>query len=427
MATITVTDILGTIRDNSDDLYIERIDEYNGENLNQIGNIISGDKNIMNSFIDALINKIASTNIISRMYNNPLSKLKTTDVPMGSTIEEIFVNPATDVGYQKDGAMLLKTTKPDGKTAYFGLNRQSTYPTSISKNELKQAFTSENAFMSLYNKIITTLYSGDQIDEFILAKAVVSKTIDEGNITIIDSDISNPKAIAKAISNMSKAFSFPSTKFAPYNKINALLFKDDDKECITFCPLENQVLLLRADVETEINFEILANMFNMQLAEIKAMTILVDSFPAKNCEIYAVLCDKDSIQIRDNTFEADNFYNGSNMTYNVWLQHWQFIFCSTFGNMVAFGKTKSPDATSVTITGTGTISVDNGTTQLSATVAPDLLNDNVIWTSSSTAIATVDENGKVTAITNGTATITAKSVQTPTISNTKAIVITNQV
>ena len=427
MATITVTDILGTIRDNSDDLYIERVDEYNGENLNQIGNVITGDKNIMNGFINSLINKIATSNIISRMYNNPLAKLKSTDVPMGSTIEEIFVNPATDVGYQKDGAMLLKTTKPDGKTAYFGLNRQSTYPTSISKNELKQAFTSENAFMTLYNKIITTLYSGDQIDEFILTKAVVSKTIDEGNVTVIDSDISNPKAIAKAISNMSKNFSFPSTKFAPYNKINTIDIAAGEKECITFCPLENQVLLLRADVETEINFEILANMFNMQLAEIKAMTILVDSFPANNYEIYAVLCDKDSIQIRDNTFEADNFYNGSNMQYNVWLQHWQFIFCSTFGNMVAFGKTKSGDATSVTVTGDSTITTDGGTTQLTATVTPDVLNDGVTWTSSNTAVATVDVNGKVTAITNGTVTITATSKQTPTVSGTKSITITNQV
>lgn len=426
MATITVTDILGTIRDNSDDMYIDRIDEYNGENLNQIGNSITSDKNIMNDFMTKLINKVATSNIISKMYNNPLAKLKNSNVPMGSTIEEIFINPATDVGYQKDGARLLLTTKPDGKTAYFGLNRKSCYPTSISKNELKQAFVSENAFMNLYNKLITTLYSGDQIDEFILSKAVISKTVDEGNVTVIDSDITNPKAIAKAISNMSKAFSFASTKFAPYNKVNAGQFTDDDKECITFCPIENQVLLLRADVETEINFEILANMFNMQLAEIKAMTILVDSFPANNVEIYAVLCDKDSIQIRDNTFEAENFYNGSNMEYNIWLQHWQFIFCSTFGNMVAFGKTKNPNATSVLITGTATISTAGGTTQLSATVLPDVLNDTVTWTSSNTALATVTKNGLVTAKGNGTVTITAKSNQTPTVLDTQDIVITNQ-
>jgi uncharacterized protein YjdB len=424
---LTVTDILSFIRDNSDDMYIERVDPYNGENLGQIGDYITSDKNVMNDFMNKLINKIAMTNIVSKMYNNPLAKLKSSNVPMGSTIEEIFVNPATDVGFQKDGSRLLLTTTPDGKSAYYGLNRKSTYPSTISKNELKQAFTSENAFMSLYNKIITTLYSGDQIDEFILTKRVVAKTIDDGHVNVIDSDITNPKALAKAISNMSKAFTFPSTEFAPYNLVNKGKFTDNDKECITFCPLENQVLLLRADVETEINFEILANMFNMQLAEIKAMTILVDSFPANNYDIYAVLCDKDAIQIRDNTFETDNLYNGSNMRYNIWLHHWEFIFCSTFGNMVAFGKTKSKDATSVTVTGSATITTDNGTTQLTATVAPDVLNDNVTWTSSNNAVATVDSNGKVTALTNGTVTITATSVQTPTVSGTKSITISNQV
>lgn len=427
MATITVTDILGTIRDNSDDLYIDRVDEYNGENLNQIGNAITSDQNIMNGFMSALINKIATSNIVSKMYNNPLAKLKGTSIPMGSTIEEIFVNPATDVGYQKDGNKLLVTTAPDGKACYFALNRKSTYPTSIQKDELQRAFTSESAFMALYNKIITSLYSGDQIDEFYLTKGVVSKTIDEGNVTVIESDIAQPKAIAKAISNMSKNFIFPSTKFAPYNKINAGSFTATDKECITFCPLENQVLLLRSDVETEINFEILANMFNMQLAEIKAMTILVDNFPSENYDIYAVLCDKDAIQVRDMVFEADNQYIGSNRVYNIWLHHWQFLFCSTFGNMVAFGKTRSNTVTSVTVNGASTITTDGGTTQLTATVAPDVLNDNVTWTSSNTAVATVDSTGKVTALTNGTVTITATSVQTPAVSGTKSITITNQV
>lgn len=426
MATLTVTDILGSIRDNSDDLYIERVDEYNGENLAQIGDQVTADKNIMNGFMSMLINKIVASNVKSRMYNNPLKRLKGIDVPMGNTIEEIFVNPATDVGYQKDGALLLKTTKPDGKTAYFGLNRQSTYPVSVFKNDLKRAFTTESAFMALYNRIVTSMLSGDQIDEFILTKAVVAKTIDEGAITIIESDIATPKQIAKDISNMSKSFTFPNTSFAPYNKINASQITAGEKECITFCETDRQVLLLRADVETEINFEVLATMFNMQLAEIKAMTILVDSFPSELYDIYAVLCDVDSIQIRDTVFETDDFYNPSNMVYSLWLQHWQFLFCSTFGNMVAFGKPKAT-LTGITITGNSTITTDGGVNQLEVTSAPVGSDNSVSWTSSNTAIATVGHNGLVTAISNGTVTITATSNVDELITDTHEIVITNQV
>lgn len=51
------------------------------------------------------------------------------------------------------------------------------------------------------------------------------------------------------------------------------------------------------------------------------------------------------------------------------------------------------------------------TAQLVATVNPGYVaNKNVVWTSSNTAVATVDANGLVTAVTDGTATITATSV-----------------
>ena len=51
-----------------------------------------------------------------------------------------------------------------------------------------------------------------------------------------------------------------------------------------------------------------------------------------------------------------------------------------------------------------------GSQTLTATVAPDnATNKTVTWTSSNTSVATVDNNGKVTAIAKGTATITAKA------------------
>ncbi len=50
------------------------------------------------------------------------------------------------------------------------------------------------------------------------------------------------------------------------------------------------------------------------------------------------------------------------------------------------------------------------TATLTATVKPDnATNKTVTWTSSSSSIATVDQNGKITAVSEGTATITAKA------------------
>lgn len=52
-----------------------------------------------------------------------------------------------------------------------------------------------------------------------------------------------------------------------------------------------------------------------------------------------------------------------------------------------------------------------GSEQLIATITPaDATNKNIIWSSSDTNVATVDENGNITAIGDGLTTITAKAV-----------------
>lgn len=65
------------------------------------------------------------------------------------------------------------------------------------------------------------------------------------------------------------------------------------------------------------------------------------------------------------------------------------------------------------------------TKQLEATVTPDnATNTKITWSSSNTSVATVDENGKVTAIKAGNATITASSKDDPTKKATCEIEVT---
>ena len=67
--------------------------------------------------------------------------------------------------------------------------------------------------------------------------------------------------------------------------------------------------------------------------------------------------------------------------------------------------------TGITLDKTSVSLAPESTTQLTATVSPDNAYDkNVTWSSSNTAVATVDNSGKVTAVAIGTATITAQSV-----------------
>lgn len=63
-----------------------------------------------------------------------------------------------------------------------------------------------------------------------------------------------------------------------------------------------------------------------------------------------------------------------------------------------------------------TLSLDEGATAtLTATASPQTADDAVVWNSSDPAVATVDANGRVSAVNGGTAVITAASRERPTV------------
>lgn len=77
--------------------------------------------------------------------------------------------------------------------------------------------------------------------------------------------------------------------------------------------------------------------------------------------------------------------------------------------------TTIPDVkvSSLYITGTKWLNEEGGTTQLTAVISPEnATNKNVIWTSSDPSVATINSDGIVTAIADGTTTITATAQDT---------------
>ena len=71
--------------------------------------------------------------------------------------------------------------------------------------------------------------------------------------------------------------------------------------------------------------------------------------------------------------------------------------------------------------------INNGTLQLTATIYPwGFVKEDLIWTSEDETIATVDENGLVTSVASGDATvkITATSAEDETASDSIEVTIT---
>lgn len=289
-----------------------------------------------NEFLNALVNKIAMTIVRNKTFKNPLAVLKKGNIPLGRNIEEIYTNPVTGTIYDPTGMDLLKREIPDTKAIYHTMNRQGKYKATITKAQLVSAFTSYEALEKLLHSIVNSIYSGDNLDEYILMKNLFASAITGGKLKTLDvtmpTDKETAKDFIKSVRKIGLGMTSPSDSFNSYYDIN----KDTDaKPVITWTPIENQVLLMRNDISVEIDVEQLAQAFNVSYTDIKQRILLVDNFgEATNCG--AILCDEAFVQVYDNLTQMENFHNGEGLYDNYIYHHWQTYSLSLFANAFAF-------------------------------------------------------------------------------------------
>lgn len=393
--------ILDTIRANASAEYQERVPVAEQTSIEAVGSPILTYQSTQNEFLTALVNRIALSIIQNKSAKNPLAVLKKGTMPLGSDIQEIFTNMAKDTGFDGKGDKLLTKTTPDVKSLYHRINRKGQYPVTITKPQLQTAFTSYGELEKMLSSIVTAMYSGDSYDEFILMKNLFASAITDDKIVKVNvshvKDEATGKAFIKAVKNASSAFTFPSSAFNKYfdNRPDS----DNGDPITTWTPIEDQVLVVRADVMNEIDVDVLAAAFNMDKVTFLANTLKVDNFgSATDC--LAVLIDRSWVQVYDNLFETSEFYNSQGLYWNYWLNHWQTYSYSLFANAVAF--TCDDEAISLSAS---TLTFNTTDTQtLTATTTP--VDAEVTWISSDETVATVAA-GVVTPVENGTCVIFA--------------------
>lgn len=331
--------VLNTILANASEMYQSRVPTATQTNITEVGAAVLSYKDTENEFLNALVNKIAMQIVHNKTFRNPLAVLKKGSIPLGKNLEEIYTNPTTGTVYDATGANLLNRNIPDTKAIYHSMNRQGMYKATVSKSQLVQAFTSYAMLEKLLDTIVNSIYSGDNLDEFMLMKQLFSsaitgkklKTVTLDGVTAIDS-ADTAKAAVKAIRTIGQAMEFPSSNYNSYYEINK---ETDARPVVTWTPLANQVLVLRNDASVNMDVELLAKAFNVSYTDLKQRTLIVDTFGnANNC--FAVLCDEAYVQVYDNLQQMENFHNGEGLYDNFMWHHWQTYSLSLFANAIAF-------------------------------------------------------------------------------------------
>ena len=166
-------DILNVIRANASLEYQNSVPVVTqASDIPKVGEVIYGTPAFANQFINALVNRIALVRVQSATFNNPYASLKKGYLEFGETVEDIFVQIANVVDYsaEKAPARELKRTIPDVKSAFHAMNWRVMYPITIQDEDLRMAFVSADGVQNLIAKIVDSVYTAAEYDEFLLFK-----------------------------------------------------------------------------------------------------------------------------------------------------------------------------------------------------------------------------------------------------------------
>lgn len=425
-------DILNVIRNNATINYKNYVPvaTADAESIREIGAIIMDNPQLQNEFLSALVNRIGRVLVTSKMYDNPWSMFKKGTLEFGETIEEIFVNIAKPFQFDPNVAEtnLFKREIPDVRSAFHIMNYQKYYKTTIQNDQLRQAFLSWQGITDLIAKIVDSMYTGANYDEFQTMKYMLAKHILNGRmypVTIPAVTDANMKSIVSTIKGVSNNYEFMSNKYNVAGVQN-------------FSKKKDQYLLINSNFDATMDVEVLASAFNMDKTQFAGQRVLVDSFGSLDIErlnilfaddptyteisesdlqaldkIPCVLVDRDWFMIFDNFYNFTEQYNGEGLYWNYWYHVWKTFSVSPFANNALFIP-GVPAVKSVTVSPANATVKAGQTISLSAVVQTEYFAPQSVNWSSDTDGVTVSKGGLVTigagVSSNTTVTITATSV-----------------
>lgn len=346
MSKITLQMALNKLRENSSSLFQENVPEIDESmDIAELSRAVFSNPNLKNEFINNLVDVLVEQQVERKVFTNRLKFLEGDRLPLGRVVEDIYINPVKGRNFDADDyAGILEKYEADVKVQYLPLNMDRQYPLTISDQMLKKAFLSWGSFEDFITGLTNAMYSGAYIDEYMYTKGVVSSAY-QNNMAIIEqvSNISTEQAAIDFITRcrtLFKDFQEPTSKFNAWNKCGG-----NGRPVLTWTEPENIILLIRNDISSYIDVNVLANAFNIDKTTLLGNIEYVGDFNMYNdngdlefdgSNIVGIICDKSWFKIRTQDFYMDNGKNANNRTWNYYLNYIKMYKMSLFANRCNF-------------------------------------------------------------------------------------------
>ena len=410
--------------------------------LRQIGDVITTFQPLANAFLSALVNRIGRVIINSKMYSNPWAGFKRGLLEYGETIEELFVNivQAQDFDPETAENEVFKRKIPDVRSAFHTMNYQKFYKTTVSNDQLRQAFLSFEGISDLIGKITEALYTSANYDEYLVMKYMLCYAMEHGAfhpVTIAQPTAANSNSVVTTLKATSEKLQFLS---ADYNQAGVY----------NHTPKGDQYFIMTADFSSIVDVETLARAFNIDKVTLMGHTVIIDQFTFTTSEtarlqellgtqytalttslfadVPCVCVDRDFFMIFDNFQNMTEQYNGEGLYWNYWLHQWKTFSTSPFANAVIFTD-ETPAVSAVAVTPSALTMGKGTSTQFAATVTnAGFASTGVTWSISGqqSANTRIDGQGRLYIAQDESATtitVKATSVFDTSKSNTATVTV----
>lgn len=347
----TTSDILNTIRANASPEYQSKIPKVTQElDVAKVGQTLYGYPRLANEFISELVNRIAAVRIKSADFNNKYVKFKKGYLEFGDTVVDYFVQiaKAREFSPEKAEQREFKRTIPDVRAAFHIMNYKVQYPITIQQEDLRQAFTSYSGVEDMIAKIVNSVYTAAEYDEYLLFKYLLIKACAHGKMFPVGVDGSDMKNYAESFRGMSNTLEFMSSK---YNEAGVH----------TTTKKKDQYIFMDANFNARFDVNVLASAFNMDKADFMGKLTLIDNWTefdndrfseiraGSDCieevtaaelalmqNVKAILVDDEWFQVYDNLSSMSEDYVAAGLYWNYFYNIWKTVSSSPFSNVIVF-------------------------------------------------------------------------------------------
>lgn len=325
----------------------DRIGTVTKENMHKIGEIISTYPTAKNEFVSVLTNQVAKQRFFTKSYENPYKLFKKGMLPYGKSIESIFVDivKGKDRTRKTDGGQLatdlLTREKPNVKVEYYTENKQMQYQATISDEELKGAFRTENGLSELTSRILQAPLNSAEYDDFLLVKHALSH--------VKGAEVKLGKTAYDKLTLQEKAQSLVTAIKSYILKMGFLSNQYNGQGVMTYSKPEDLVCFVPTDLLAVMDVQLLAQAFHVSYDQINLHVLPIDNFVkcstadsgatytyAEDTETQCIICDKEALQIWDTLNSSETFRNPQALYTNVWFNRWGIVASCNFVNCVKF-------------------------------------------------------------------------------------------